>query len=178
MGTRLPAVGDVAAVIEIYEKPQVEYELESVNEDGDTNWLVTVAASDVELERINPPNVLSTEERATAQTVACKDNMKPVTYHNTSTNVQIGDYVELKVWLLFWKGWQKGRVYYVPGISPKSDSLEYDGLSWVSIHDKNGSQVGVVVNPETGQLKKTVRFVRRSDDALTETPVDYSFPDE
>lgn len=104
--------------------------------------------------------------------------MKPVTYYNTSTKVQIGDYVELKVWLFFWKGWQMGRVYYVPGVSPKSDSLEYDGLSWVSIHNENGSPVGVVVNPETGQLKKTVRFIRRSDDALTETPVDYSFPDE
>ncbi|QWV93566.1 DUF4926 domain-containing protein [Geomonas oryzisoli] len=164
VGTRQPTVGDIAAVIEIYEKPELGYELESVNEDGTTNWLVTVSASDVELEVIkrSPVEIM----------------MKPVTYYNTSTKVQIGDYVELKVWLFFWKGWQKGRVYYVPGVSPKSDSLEYDGLSWVSIHDKNGSPVGVVVNPDTGQLKKTVRFIRRSDDALTETPVDYSFPDE
>jgi hypothetical protein len=102
---------------------------------------------------------------------------KPVAIH-TSVIVQVGDYVEMKVWLFFWKGWQTGRVYYVPGISPKSDSLEYNGLSWVSIHDENGSPVGVVVNPETRQLKKTVRFIRRSDDALTETPIDYAFPDE
>ncbi|MBJ6802684.1 hypothetical protein [Geomonas propionica] len=104
--------------------------------------------------------------------------MNTVTYYNTSTEVQIGDHVEFKVWLFFWKGWQKGRVYYVPGMSPKSDTLEYDGLSWVSIHDPKGSPVGVVVNPETGQLKETVRFIRRSDDELTGTPADYSFPDE
>ena len=107
-----------------------------------------------------------------------KAHMKTITYHDTSTEVQVGDYVELKVWLFFWKGWQKGRVYYVPGISPKSNSLEYDGLSWVSIHDENGSPVGMYVDPETRQLKKTVRFISRSDDALTETPLDYCFPDE
>lgn len=171
IGTRLPAVGDVAAVIEIYENPELGYELESVHEDGNTNWLVTVVSSDVELERIQEP--IPPHRNFSAGTTR-----KPVTYYNTSVDVQIGDYVELKVWLFFWKGWQKGRVHYVPGISPKSDSLEYDGLSWVSIHDENGSPVGVVVNPETGQLKKTVRFIRRTDDSLTETPADYEFPEE
>ncbi len=51
-GTRLPEVGDVAAVIEIYDKPELGYELESVNEQGETNWLVTVAASDLEFEKV------------------------------------------------------------------------------------------------------------------------------
>ena len=54
-GTRTPIVGDIAAVIEIYDNPKLGYELESVNEEGETNWLVTVAATDMEFEKITPP---------------------------------------------------------------------------------------------------------------------------
>ncbi|MEN6319552.1 MAG: hypothetical protein ABFD82_12445 [Syntrophaceae bacterium] len=54
-GTRVPEVGDIAAVIEIYDKPELGYELESVNERGETNWLVTVATSDLVFEKIRPP---------------------------------------------------------------------------------------------------------------------------
>lgn len=51
-GRRLPTMGDVAVVVEIYDDPELGYELESVNEDGRTNWLVSVSASDLELEKI------------------------------------------------------------------------------------------------------------------------------
>jgi hypothetical protein len=54
-GTKVPELGDVAAVIDIYDKPELGYELESVNERGETNWLVTVAASDLVFEKIRPP---------------------------------------------------------------------------------------------------------------------------
>lgn len=44
-GNRTPVIGDIAAVIEIYNKP-LGYELESVNENGETNWLITMEPSD------------------------------------------------------------------------------------------------------------------------------------
>ena len=55
-GTRIPEVGDTAAVIEIYDKPVLGYELESVDEDGQTNWLVTITPPDLEFERVTTGN--------------------------------------------------------------------------------------------------------------------------
>ena len=101
-----------------------------------------------------------------------------VTYHDTQTPVQVGDYVEFRVGLFFWKGWQPGRVYYVPGISPLDSRLEFNGLTWVSVHDARGGPTGFVVDPKTSQLRHSVRFIRRSDDRLTQTPPGYRFPDE
>lgn len=100
-----------------------------------------------------------------------------ITYHGGSVAVLVGDHVEFRLGLLFWRGWQPGRVRYVPGISPKNDELEFNGLTWVAIHDANGEQSGHVVMPGTAQLRKNVRFVRRADDALTRTPPDYRFGD-
>ena len=99
-----------------------------------------------------------------------------VTYHNTQTEVLTGDHVEFKVWAAFWRGWQQGKLYYVPGISRKNSELERDGLSWVAVHDVNGAQAGIWVEPETQQLRKTVRFIRRADDGL-KPPADYNFAD-
>ena len=101
-----------------------------------------------------------------------------VTYHNTQTEVLIGDHVQFKTGLFFWRGWQVGRVYYVPGISPKNAELEFNGLTWVAIHDADGAQSGHIVLPETHQLKKNIRFIRRADDGLTTTPPNYYFGDE
>jgi hypothetical protein len=80
----------------------------------------------------------------------------------------VDDYVQFKLGLLFWRGWM-GRVQYVPGISAKNDDLEFNGLTWVAIHGARGEQSGHVVLPDTGQLRKNVRFVRRADDGFTET---------
>lgn len=101
-----------------------------------------------------------------------------VTYHGTGVRVLVGDHVDFKLGLFFWRGWQAGRVQYVPGISPKNDELEFNGLAWVAIHDARGEQSGHVVLPKTGQLRNNVRFVRRADDGLTQTPADYRFGDE
>jgi hypothetical protein len=104
--------------------------------------------------------------------------MDPVRYFKSEIPVQVGDHVEFKVGLFFWRGWQKGRVYYVPGISPRNDDLERDGLSWVSIHGAMGSVTGFLVDPMTRRLSRAVRFLARSDDGLKETPVNYQFPEE
>jgi hypothetical protein len=52
---RVPKIDDIAAVIEIYNNLALGYELESVNEWGKTNWLVTVAAPNLVFEKIRPP---------------------------------------------------------------------------------------------------------------------------
>ena len=100
-----------------------------------------------------------------------------VTYHNTQIEVLPGDHVEFKIGLFFWRGWQPGRIYYVPGKSPRNPELERDGLSWVSVHADRGGQAGIVVDPSTQQLRHTVRFLRRADDGFTRTPDDYYFGD-
>jgi hypothetical protein len=101
-----------------------------------------------------------------------------VTYFNTQIEVRVGDYVEVKVWSEFWRGWQPGRVWYVPGLSPPNCELEHHGLTWAAIHYGRRKQVGMLVDPAIRQLQKTVRFVRRTDDELTQTPDDYYFGDE
>lgn len=53
-GTRLPRVGDIATIIEIYRKPIPGYELECVNQkSGETEWLLSVAQGDLELEAVD-----------------------------------------------------------------------------------------------------------------------------
>ena len=101
-----------------------------------------------------------------------------VTYHGTQTPVLVGDHVEFKLGLFFWRGWQAGRVKYVPGISPRNDELEFNGLTWVAIHDARGEQSGHVVLPQSGQLRKNIRFVSRATDGETHTSTDYQFGDE
>ena len=55
--------------------------------------------------------------------------IRPVCYHGTETPVLVGDHVKFKIGLFFWLGWQPGRIRYVPGISPKNDELEHNGLT-------------------------------------------------
>ncbi len=100
-----------------------------------------------------------------------------ITYHNSDTKILIGDHVEFKTAWLFWRGWQKGRIEYVPGISPQKADMEHNGLTWVCVCAE-GMKLGVIVNPETQQLKKSVRFIKRTDDELKETPKDFEFESE
>ena len=92
-----------------------------------------------------------------------------VTYYNTQTEALPGDHVEFKVWAAFWRGWQPGRVYYVPGISPKTPSLSAIVCHGSRFTTVNGAQAGIWVEPEAQQLLKTVRFIRRADDGLKAT---------
>jgi len=57
LGKRIPKVGDKASIIEVYEKPCLGYELESTNEQGETNWLVTINSEDLEMELIAPSRI-------------------------------------------------------------------------------------------------------------------------
>jgi len=101
----------------------------------------------------------------------------PITYRGSTMEVQVGDHVEFKLWLFFWQGWQKGRVEYVPGISPKNSALERDGMRWVGISGE-GVRTAVLVDAATNQTRHTLRFISRSTDDFKETPKNYRFEDE
>ncbi len=49
---RDPQVGDTAAIIEIYAQPRLGYELECVDASGETEWLRSFSAQDIQLELI------------------------------------------------------------------------------------------------------------------------------
>lgn len=47
---RVPRIGDVATVLEVYLSPTLGYELESSNSDGTNEWLITFYPEDSEFE--------------------------------------------------------------------------------------------------------------------------------
>ncbi len=54
---REPQIGDIATIIEIYNSPALGYELECINDAGDTEWLHSFGADELELEFINKHNI-------------------------------------------------------------------------------------------------------------------------
>lgn len=87
--------------------------------------------------------------------------MQTVRYHDGLTDVRLGDRVATR-YFLFLK--VEGRVVYVPGISPRNDEMEFNGLTWVGIQTTNAGPIGTVVLPETFTLQKSVRFLGRDTD--------------
>jgi hypothetical protein len=50
-GSETPKAGDIATIVEIFEKPRLGYALECINEiTGETKYLTILAAEDLELE--------------------------------------------------------------------------------------------------------------------------------
>lgn len=103
--------------------------------------------------------------------------MQTVRYHDGLTEVRLGDRIATR-YFLFLKA--EGRVVYVPGISPKNDEMEFNGLTWVGIRTTGAFMMGVVVNPDTYTLQKSVRFLGRDNDGdfTTIKPDDHVFEDE
>ncbi len=52
--------GDVGTIVEIYQEPQLAYEVECVNADGSTRALITLAPEQVR--RLAPADVLTTRQ--------------------------------------------------------------------------------------------------------------------
>ena len=86
---------------------------------------------------------------------------KPITYFGSNIEVCEGDHVTYKS-MMFWRGWKKGRVSYVPGISKPHQQLEDNDLSWVGVSGDDGTFRGIVVNPDDNELKKNIRFSKRT----------------
>jgi hypothetical protein len=47
-----PKVGDIAAIVEIYTKPSLGYELECSDQDGITQWLVAFSPEEIVMELV------------------------------------------------------------------------------------------------------------------------------
>ena len=91
----------------------------------------------------------------------------PVSYHLGHTTVELGDYVILRGWLRK----KRGVVNYVPGISFPHDEMEHNSLYWIGIQLDKGTFTGVVVEPDTGCVRKKVQFVSRGNaENLTSIP--------
>jgi hypothetical protein len=97
--------------------------------------------------------------------------MKAVVYADGSTPVQPGDFVEHRSWLSLWRV-RRSRVSYVPGISPPNQEMEYGGLSWVGLSGEDGTFRGVLVDPGSGQIKGSIRFLARTDNTKYLQPND------
>ena len=90
--------------------------------------------------------------------IPSKDNY-PEAVYETGEKVLLGDKVQFKVWVEFWKGWQNGIVTYVPKISPKKNKYEHNQLKWIEIKAENLITAAMIL-PETGIVEK-IRFVNR-----------------
>jgi hypothetical protein len=100
-----------------------------------------------------------------------------VYYHGGENEVRLGDLVETRV-LLFWK--TRGRIAYVPGISPPHPEMAFNGLTYVGIRSADCGMIGVTVIPETNTIKKGIRFIARDPDGNFEPmrPDERRFDDE
>jgi hypothetical protein len=85
-----------------------------------------------------------------------------VTYADGTTPVLPGDRVSVRFFLRR----RPGEIIYVPGISKRRSTYEHSGLTWVGVSLPDGWAVGEIVLPETGRLKKSVRFVSRGSESL------------
>ena len=83
----------------------------------------------------------------------------PIKYFDASTDVKLGDRVQLRV--LFRR--RSGRVVYVPGISLMNPEFEYNGMRWVGIRLDDRSLVATPILTNTGNLKKKIVFLQRDD---------------
>ena len=83
--------------------------------------------------------------------------MKPF-YADGKTRVCLGDLVTLKIFFVIKR---RATVVYVPGVSPKNDNLEYDGLVQVGFLEDGGGAVSTFVDPETNLLPSRIKFLAR-----------------
>jgi hypothetical protein len=88
----------------------------------------------------------------------------PIFYCGGTIEVQLGDEVSTRVFLFR----KNGRITYLPGVSKKNRNMENGGLSWVGIKCQRGPFIGTIVDPETFQLKKKIRFLQRSVESIKE----------
>ncbi len=81
----------------------------------------------------------------------------PSAKYENGQEVALGDRVQFKTWVSFWK-WQEGIVSYVPGQSNKDMQYESD-LKWLAIRNDE-MEVDPLIDPITGVVKK-VRLIER-----------------
>ncbi len=96
-----------------------------------------------------------------------------IRYADSDLEVRPGDQVEIKVW--FKK--RRGRIVYVPGISPLNTQYEFNGLRWVAIRTET-MIIGSIVRPQIDTLKPKVKFICRDDSPFEKAPDDPQYYEE
>jgi hypothetical protein len=82
-----------------------------------------------------------------------------VRYWGSALEVMLGDLVTTRVFLRR----RKARVVYLPGVSPKRDSLEHHGLQWVGFQEMTGPFLSALIDPATGHLDRRIQFLARGE---------------
>jgi hypothetical protein len=90
-----------------------------------------------------------------------------ICYAGSDVAVRLGDQVEIKVWFKR----RRGRIVYVPGLSPLNTQYEFNGLRWIAIRTHN-MLIGSIVHPQTEALKRKVKFIQRDDSPFDRAPDD------
>ncbi len=98
-------------------------------------------------------------------------NHPMIYYFGGEVEVKLGDEISARD-LVFRK---KGRVAYVPGISPINRELEHDRMAWIGIRFEGGTMGGVYIEHENNWVKKSVKYIGRSDAELDTIKPDEEF---
>jgi hypothetical protein len=97
----------------------------------------------------------SYEERA-AQFRQDFARLNGIRYAGSERCVELGDHVVLRGMLRQ----RSGRVSYLPGVSQPRAAIDFGGLFRVGIELAGGGFTAVHVDPESLELRRTVRFVK------------------
>jgi hypothetical protein len=119
-------------------------------------WLLFAAGGP--LERIAAANGwLPQLEALRAKFLESFHALNRIRYFGSEDGVELGDHVELRG---FFRKTQ-GRVSYLPGQPRHSAELDHGGLVSVGIQTRRGTFLGVFVDPDTLELKQSVKLLRR-----------------
>ena len=83
-------------------------------------------------------------------------------YRGISTEIRLGDIVNVRRLLFFWRR-TPGIVCYMPGQSAPHPQMEYEGVRYWSIQLEDGTLVSWVFLPTEVLPSKRIEFVRRGD---------------
>lgn len=82
-----------------------------------------------------------------------------IRYPDGATAVLPGDRVQFKRWFRY----VDGTVVHVPGLSPRRKELDDYDVQEIGIKSFDGLFYGLVIDPETKQVLKSLRFLSRGD---------------
>jgi hypothetical protein len=91
--------------------------------------------------------------------------------YSDGSPMQLGDEIEFRGSLLVLFRRYRGRVAYVPGISPLNPDMETAALSWVAIDVPGKMLLRRLVDPETGRVRQTWLLRRDASEIKTLPPL-------
>jgi hypothetical protein len=79
-------------------------------------------------------------------------------YFGTKTEIMLGDEI---LWKRFMRRGIRGKVSYIPGISPKHSDFEYEGIKQWAISLEDSQILMMIYHPTECQPKKNILFLNR-----------------